>query len=408
MPLPPRRALAPVAPAAQVIALRRRDPWAEATAHAREVAIARELVTLWLWQREEAGVSRSSAVAEFAETCRAHRLPGHVASAVAALLKPGRECLSRSSLHEWAAKYREGGLNALLPDHKGRVVEAPGWWGPALEYFNQPSKPSMAAVYNRLREVDGFAVTYDQVRAYLTSVPAQVGRYSPARLGRNLYRLTEKKFIRRCTQNCLPGDIYVADGYRGDIYLAHPLTGDVWRPEFTCAIDLRSRVPVGWRADEHEGTWAVQNMWAECFARWNHVPPMLYVDNGSGYKNRFMDDDLTGFYARAGVQQIIHAIPGNPHGKGWVERFFRIVKEDFIKVEFPDVYCGDDAAPENLNRVVREVKAGRLALPTLADFTVAFNAWIARFVARAHPEDKNITRLDVWRGLQPIPPAASV
>lgn len=299
-------------------------------------------------------------------------------------------------------------MGALLPQHKGRVVEATAWWGPTLEYYNQPSKPDMSAVWRKLAEVDGFAVSYDQVRHYLASVPAMLGKCSPARLGKNLYRLTEKAYIRRSTQHALAGDVYVADGYRGDIYLAHPVTGDIWRPEFTCAIDLKSRVPVGWRADEHEGTYAVQNMWAEAFARWNHVPPFLYIDNGSGYKNRFMDDALTGFYARAGVQQIIHAIPGNPHGKGWVERFFRIVKEDFIKVEYARFYCGDDAAPENLNAVVREVKAGRLALPTLAEFTERFNAWIARYIARPHPEDKNVTRADLWRQLQPIPPAATV
>ena len=121
-----------------------------------------------------------------------------------------------------------------------------------------------------------------------------------------------------------------------------------------------------------------------------------------------MDDALTGFYARAGVQQIIHAIPGNPHGKGWVERFFRIVKDDFIKVEFPAFYCGQDAAPEHLNHVVREVKAGRLQLPTLADFTIAFNAWIARYIKRAHPENQHVTRESLWQTLQPLPPAESV
>lgn len=266
----------------------------------------------------------------------------------------------------------------------------------------------MSAVHRRLVEVDGFAISYDQVRNYLTGVPAMLGRNSPARIGRNLYRLTEKAYIRRSTENALPGDVYVADGYRADVYLAHPVTGDVWRPELTVALDMRSRFPVGWRADEHEGTYAVQNMWAECFARWNHVPPMLYIDNGSGYKNKLMSDELTGFYARAGVQQIIHAIPGNPHGKGWVERFFRIVKDDFLKLWQPQFYCGDDMAPEVLNRTVREVKAGRLALPSLRQFSDAFNAWLDRYAHRPHPEDQSTTRAALWSQLAPLPPHANV
>jgi putative transposase len=397
-----------VLPIAKVIALRQRDPWKEATEASRARAIKRETVVLWIMALRKAGVSQNTAVESLLLRATNGSLAPHVIQALSDSAVGKRALPRDSSIKQWCKDYREGGVNALLPDHKGRVVESAAWWGPALEYFNQPSKPSMAAVYHKLTEVDGFACTYDQVRSYLTSVPAMVGRYSPARIGKNLYRLTEKSYIRRCVINLLAGDIYVADGYRGDIYLAHPITGDIWRPEFTLALDLKSRVPVYWRADEHEGTYAVQNMWAEAFVRWNHVPPMIYIDNGSGYKNRFMDCESSGFYIRAGVQQVIHSIPGNPHGKGWVERFFRIVKEDFIKVEFADFYCGDDAAPENLNRIVREVKAGRLQLPTLAEFTTAFNAWITRYINRPHPEDKSVTRAELWRELQPIPPAASV
>jgi putative transposase len=397
-----------VRPAAQVLALRQRDPWRESTGRAREVAVAREGVVLYVRGLTEAGVTQNNAVGLLLSRAEAGTLPGHVSTVLATSAKAGRAAPSRSAICEWCAQYREGGLHALLPDHKGRVVEAAGWWGPALEYFNAPSKPDMSAVHRKLVEVDGFAVSYDQVRNYLTGVPAMLGRNSPARIGKNLYKLTEKAYIRRSTENALAGDVYVADGYRADVYLAHPVTGDIWRPELTVAMDMRSRFPVHWRADEHEGTYAVQNMWAECFAKWNHVPPFLYVDNGSGHKNRLMSDDLTGFYARAGIQQIIHAIPGNPLGKGWIERFFRSMRDDFLKMWHPELYCGDDMAPEALNHTVAEVKAGRLQLPSLAEFADAFNAWINRYVHRPHPEDQRVTRAELWSKLVPIPPAGNV
>jgi putative transposase len=395
-------------PTAKVIALRQRDPWREATDRARQVATWRETVVSYVRSLTDEGVTQNNAIKLLLERGTAGNLPAHYATALAGAAKAGRASPSRSAICEWCAQHREGGIAALLPDHKGRVVEAAGWWGPALEYFNAPSKPDMAAVHRRLVEVDGFAVSYDQVRTYLTGVPAMLGRNSPARIGKNLYRLTEKAYIRRSTENALPGDVYVADGYRADISLAHPVTGDIWRPELTVAMDMRSRVPVHWRADEHEGTYAVQNMWAECFAKWNHVPPFLYVDNGSGYKNRLMSDYMVGFYARAGVQQIIHAIPGNPHGKGWIERFFRSMRDDFLKLWRPQVYCGPDMAPEALNRTVAEVKAGRLQLPTLAEFAAALNDWIVRYVNRPHPEDQRVTRAELWSQLTPIPPAGNV
>lgn len=397
-----------VMPTAQVLALRQRDPWREATERARQVATWRETVVAYVRTLMDAGVTQNNAVALLLERGQANQLPAHFSVALAGSAKAGRGTPSRSAICEWCALHREGGVVSLLPDHKGRVVEAAGWWGPALEYFNQPSKPDMSAVHRKLIEVDGFAVTYDQVRGYLSGVPAMYGRNSPARIGKNLYRLTEKAFIKRSTQNALPGDVYVADGYRVDVYLAHPLTGDIWRPELTVSLDLRSTVCVGWRADDHEGTYAVQNMWAECFGRWNHVPPFLYVDNGSGYKNKLMSDEMTGFYARAGVQQIIHALPGNPHGKGWVERFFRSMKDDFLKLWKPEFYCGHDMAKEALDFTVREIKAGRLTLPTLAEFSDAFNQWLLRYASRPHPEDKSLTRAEIWAGLSPIPPHATV
>lgn len=396
-------------PKAQVLALRARDPWREATERARQIAVAREDVVLSLKSRIRPGVSVDRAIKSFQAAAEAGELPTFVAKQLSLVTRKGRPAPGRNTFYEWLGAYEEEGRVGLLPEHQGnrRKASDASWWGPALEHFNQPSKPDIAAVHRRLVEVEGFACTYEQVRAYLNSVPAMVGRHSPARLGKNLYRLTEKAFVRRSTENALPGDVYVADGYRADVYIAHPVTGDLFRPELTVSMDMRSRFIPAWRADEHEGTVAVQNMWAEAFARWNHVPPFLYVDNGSGYKNFLMDDEVCGFYQRAGVQQIIHAIPGNPHGKGWIERFFRTMKDDFLRLWQPAFYCGHEMADEVRQHIVGEVKAGRLSPPSLAQFTEAFNAWLDRYHARPHPEDASVTRAQVWAGLVPIPPHAT-
>lgn len=397
-----------VMPTGRVIALRQRDPWKEATQRARDVALYRETIVRDIEAQQSIGRSQNKAISLLLKKAEMGMLSPHLSMCVKQAAKAGRSAPSRSVLSDWCKAYRDGGIIALLPEHKGRVTEMAAWWGPALEYYNAPSKPDISTVHRRLTEIDGFTVTYDQLRSYLSSVPAMYGKNSPARLGNKTYRLTQKAYIRRSTQNALPGDVYVADGYRADVYLAHPITGDIWRPEITLAIDLRSRMIVGWRADEHEGTYAVQNMWAETFARWNHVPPLLYVDNGSGYKNKLMDDELTGFYARVGIADVIHSLPGNPHGKGWVERTFRIIKDDFLKLWRPEFYCGPDHSPDVLERVTRECKAGRIQPPSLAEFTEAFNAWIDRYAHRPHPEDKSVTRAEVWSGLVPIPPAASL
>lgn len=398
-----------VMPTAQVLALRARDPWREATERARQIAVAREDVLLNLKARIRPGVSIDRAIKSLQAAAEAGELPPFMTNQLRLVTtRKGRATPGRNTIYEWLAAYEAEGCTGLLPEYKGRVVEVAGWWGPALEYFNAPSKPDMSAVHRRLVEVDHFAVSYDQVRGYLTGVPAMYGRNSPARIGKNLYKLTEKAFIRRSVLAALPGDILAADGYCADVYLAHPLTGGLWRPELTVCIDVRSGFIPYWRADEHEGTYAVQNMWAETFTRWNHTPIFLYVDNGSGHKNRLMSDENIGFYKRAGIVEIIHALPGNPHGKGWIERFFRSMKDDFLKLEFPAFYCGSDASSDALKHVVNEVRAGRLEAPSLAEFTEKFNAWLMRYHGRPSPAEPPRTRAEVWGELQPIPPADSV
>lgn len=338
-------------------------------------------------------------------------LEPHVANALSAVAvgkdkKPGR-LPTRSTIFEKLKAYKDDGLDGLIKEHKGRIRQEGGWEGLALELYSQPSKPDISAVHMKLVGTHKQKCSVDQVRAYLRALPATLGQMSPARIGRDLYKQTQAKYIERCTANLLPGDIYMADGYRADVYLSHPLTGKIWRPEIMHIIDLRSRVLVGYRIMMHEGSYDVMIGWAECFARWDHVPPLLYVDNGSGYKNKLTEIEETSYYFRAGVQQVIHSIPHNPKGKGHVERFHRSVKDRFLKLWKPEFYCGTDMADEVLNRVVREVKAKRLTLPSLAEFITDYEAWIDEYNHGPHPEEKSKTRWEIWAELQKIHPHAT-
>lgn len=378
------------------------------TAKAREIAINRDIICNYISQLMESTSTLTLAVDLLLGRAEDGALPSHIGSALRACAVGKAEFPSRTPLCKWYKDKREGGIDALVPKHKGRQRAEGGWEQLAMELFNQPSQPNYASVHKQLTEVHGYNCQYPAVKAYLKNLPAKLGKNGPARLGKNLHRLTQTGYARRTTENLRVGDIYVADGYKADIYLAHPMTGDIFRPELTVSMDLKSRFIVGWRLDEHEGSFAVQSMWAETFVRHNHVPPLLYIDNGSGYRNKFMDDEAFGFYVRAGVVQIIHSIPGNPHGKGWIERFFKTMKEDFLKMWQPEFYCGDEAADEVRNRVVRECKAKRLKPPSVLQFTDAFNDWLARYHERKHPEETSISRAGVWQGLVAIPPAISM
>ncbi|QSB03449.1 hypothetical protein JWZ98_11230 [Methylomonas sp. EFPC1] len=61
-----------------------------------------------------------------------------------------------------------------------------------------------------------------------------------------------------------------------------------------------------------------------------------------------------------------------------------------------------------LPQTIKAVKAGQMQAPTLMEFADAFNAWIDRYVQRQHPENKHVTRQQVWGELSPLPPHADL
>lgn len=89
------------------------------------------------------------------------------------------------------------------------------------------------------------------------------------------------------------------------------------------------------------------------------VPQAIYVDNGSA----FTDAALKRAAARLGIK-ISHSAPGRPQGRGKIERFFRIVREEFL------VEIGDGSG-----------------ITDLADLNRLFTAWCeAVYHARPHGE----------------------
>ena len=72
------------------------------------------------------------------------------------------------------------------------------------------------------------------------------------------------------------------------------------------------------------------------------VPDAIYVDNGSA----FVDAALKRAAARLGIK-ITHSAPGRPQGRGKIERFFRLVREEFL------VEAGDGSGIKDLAELNR-------------------------------------------------------
>ena len=96
-----------VMPTAQVLALRARDPWREATDRARQVATWRETVVTYIRGLTDEGVTQNNAVALLLERAAADRLPAHRENTGGSVGIANR----RHRLHRIRAK----ALNPVLP-----------------------------------------------------------------------------------------------------------------------------------------------------------------------------------------------------------------------------------------------------------------------------------------------------
>jgi putative transposase len=314
----------------------------------------------------------------------------------------GAKVASVSTLKRAILAYRKKGKEGLLLKHTGRVRYTYGWEGRAVAAYNAPSKPGYADVASRLRQ-EGFAeATESRVKRYLERLPATLGKNSPARVGPHLHKLKHQKFQRRSLDEVLVGEIYAGDGHTCDCYVAHPNTGKPFRPELTAFICIKSSILAGWWFSESESKESTLFALSHAMRSHDHVPAWVYVDRGPGYRARLLSDEATGFYSRMDIG-LIGALPGNPHGKGWIERFFRTVRDKHDKFFAGGaVYCGDDMAPETNRRMSAELAQGKRELPSLAQYVQSFRAWLEHY--HMEPQDKlnGRTPAQVWAELVPI------
>jgi putative transposase len=379
------------------------DPWAAATQTQRRSAEVRQSVVAPLAALVDGGASITNTARLFLAQHASGVLDAATAHHMRTLAADAAEAPSLATLKRWIPAYRLYGIVGLLPRHTGRVRKAYGWEQRAVELYNTPSKPGFADCAFRLRSEGHPSATESRVKRYLKALPATLGEHSPARVGPHLHRLTRQKFQRRHVDDLLVGEIYAGDGHTVDCYLAHPNTGKPWRPELTCFIDIKSRYVPGWWFTEAESAHSTLFALSAAMTRHDHVPGWLYIDRGAGYRSQLLSDENTGWYKRFEIETI-GALPGNPHGKGWIERFFRTCRDRHDKF-FADgqVYCGDDMAEEVNRRLSAELAMGRRKLPSFQEYVQSFAAFISALMDEPMDVLGGRTPAQCWAELTPVP-----
>jgi putative transposase len=261
----------------------------------------------------EVGLFRYALIREAADASLSTRQRGRLVRDLAAREHTGpsgeRLQVSRVTLDRWILTWRRGGFDALLPSTRNC---APRTTAATLE---------LAAALKR--EVP--ARTAAQITAILLA-SAGPGGFAPSQrtLQRHFARLElntrpdglpPRAFGR--FEAAAPNDRWTGDALHGPVIAG--------RKTFLFAfVDDHSRALVGYRWSHSEDTVRLEAALRAGLAA-RGVPKVVYLDNGSA----MVSSQLLRALAVLGIR-LTHSKPGQPAGRGKIERLFRTVREQFL------------------------------------------------------------------------------
>lgn len=249
-------------------------------------------------------------------------------------------------------------LARLAPGSRGKKWTLTADVAAALAKFRAPNKPALRWCVKEIVGEDSgpaFNSLYARCRRELKKLPAPVfypGRHSGAAL-RALQPFRRREFL-----SLEPNDVWTGDGHSAKLTIAHPETGNRFVPEVTLTVDVPTRYVVGFSVSVSENCLAVSDALRHAVSR-HGVPLIYYSDNGGGQKNKMFDAPITGILGSLGIQHET-GIPGNPQGRGVMERIWQTILLPLAR-RF-STYQGTGADRDTLRKVSRDIdRALRLA-----------------------------------------------
>lgn len=296
------------------------------TDYQRKIMSARLAVLGALDALQADGLSQAAALRMLVAMAAEGTLPDHLTKQITiANARSGEDrTLSIPTLKRWLGEYKAGGEVALAPKAAPARLDPP-WADALLKLWQRPTSPALAAILADELAKDlpvGCPMpSYNQARAYISGLPITVrerGRKGPMAL------LAVKGMKRRSTAKFSPMDIVTADGHTFKARVAHPLVPKkTIQPEVTTCLDAVTRYICGWSIGLSESTWTVADAIRHAVETMGQFA-LFYTDNGSGFVNHCLTDEVLGVLSRVGATPTT-AIAYRAQARGKIERLQRSV-----------------------------------------------------------------------------------
>ncbi|WP_084187069.1 Mu transposase C-terminal domain-containing protein [Andreprevotia chitinilytica] len=253
------------------------------------------------------------------------------------------------TIKRWFTKAQAGDLTPRPPRVKD--LSLPRWGAAFLQCWRAKQGQSVEAAYKTFTQQwhGGELPSVHQVRRFLAKLPPEM-RYRLEHTGAALK--AKLPYVIRDWSVFKTGECWVGDGHGMKMKVAKPDDGKPCQPEVTVIMDATSRKVVGWSVSYSENVLAVAD--ALRHAATHHPLPLLYYsDNGSGQANLMLDAPIVGMLARMGIDHQT-GIPGNPQGRGLIERFWKTVTLPLAR-QF-DTFHGNGVDQDSLRMTTRDIQ----------------------------------------------------
>lgn len=302
------------------------------------------------------------------------------------------DMLSKATVYRWIAQIEASGN--CCPDirHTTEVLQI-DWMPVLLKHYQKPEKPTILDAYTKARLeynrlYPGKAMPkYETVTKTLKRIPRyqlESGRSTGSALK------AMKNFVRRDWAFLDSNDVWVGDGHTFKAKVKHPDHGYAYAPEITVIMDCRSRFIVGWAFSLSETQLAVTGALGSAMMRYG-VPLSYYSDNGSGQTAKTLDEGTYGLFARFEISHET-GIPGNPQGRGIIERLWQHTTIHVAK-QLP-TYQGKDMDKETHRKISNEISSYKRKGLT-PEYVISWDEFIKRMEERFHWYNHNHTHREL-------------
>ncbi|MCL5291213.1 MAG: DDE-type integrase/transposase/recombinase [Actinobacteria bacterium] len=228
-----------------------------------------------------------------------------------------RRKVSRRTVSRWIDAYRREGFSGLFPKERSDIGQPRALAGDILDIAEklkrEAPKRSSGQIAAIIEKTKGISVSERTVRRHLARRGATTGE---------LIGGSRRSYVRFERER--PNELWIGDALHGP-HLADPKNPERKRKtHLFCFIDDHARlVPHG--EFFYDETLPRLERTLRVAMEKRGLPSAIYVDNGAV----FVSNQFDRICARLGIKRIL-ATPGEPAGRGKIERFFRTVRSQFL------------------------------------------------------------------------------